>query len=922
MSTPSLAPSGATAGNARITNSGDRSYTAFVQEGSGGNATLINANPTSFITVAEVSGLGTTAGSIAGDGTIFLGSKNLTVGGNQQSTIFSGVISDGESPDLPVFLRTRQASYVGGSLTKVGSGRLTLTGANTYSGGTYLNGGILAVNSDDNLGTGPLSFGGGTLEALGAGGGLTSSKPITLAAGGGIFLADAGTASILRGVIMGVGSWTKAGPGSLTLGGANTYTGGTTIAGGTVITQSVSALGSGPIALNGGTRLQVQDLLNVNGNWTVFSGTATVSGGTVQTAGGLNLGGGGTLLANASFNVPGAASINDSGLVVNNQFTVDRGLDLNGHSAVLVNGVLTASAVNVNNLASLIVNPSGNVAANVNVSPGAQLALAGRINGIVSNAGFLQGTGVIAGSLINSGIVAPGASVGKLTINGNYTQNPSGTLRVEVAGSSPGQYDVLVVNGRISLAGRLQFVPVGGFKLRVGDQIAFLVASGGVSGTFGTVENGSVVTGTIVTGEVVYMPNGVVLEGTQGSFAEIVPILERSPEIVLPPNSLAVAEALDSLIGDPRASALIQFLNNLPLSDLPRAFEQISPDELTSINVVGVSSANVQGTNLAQRMGDIRMGSSGFDSTRFSINGSGPSFWEGLAGVNGPEGERGEAVFAPFADSRWGAFVTGIGEFTNVGSTFNAPGYDLATGGFTLGVDYRIGTNFAIGLTGGYAYTGVSLAEGGKIEVNGGKLGVYATAFGSGFYLDGAVTGGFNGYDLRRTGLQGVANGSTVGGDLNVFVAAGYDWKIGGLSIGPTASFQYTLVGFNGFTESGSLAPLAFPDQDSNSLRTTFGMRVSYDLKFGPVRLIPEIRGAWQHEYGETDYSIIASFANGAGDSFTVNGPPIGRDSFLLGAGFAVQWNDRITTYAYYDGEFFRENYLSNNVSAGVRITF
>ena len=171
-------------------------------------------------------------------------------------------------------------------------------------------------------------------------------------------------------------------------------------------------------------------------------------------------------------------------------------------------------------------------------------------------------------------------------------------------------------------------------------------------------------------------------------------------------------------------------------------------------------------------------------------------------------------------------------------------------------------------------------------------------------------------------GLPGTAKGSTVGGDFNAFVAGGYDWKKGGLSIGPTASFQYSLVGFGSFTESGSLAPLAFPDQASNSFRTAFGMRASYDWKAGPVRLIPEIRGAWQHEYGATDYSIIASFANGAGNSFTVNGPEIGRDSFLLSAGLAVQWNDRITTYAYYDGEFFRTNYLSNNISAGVRVTF
>jgi fibronectin-binding autotransporter adhesin len=50
-------------------------------------------------------------------------------------------------------------------------GTLTLTGANTYAGGTNLNGGVLAVASDDNLGVGPLSFNGGTLEALAASGG-------------------------------------------------------------------------------------------------------------------------------------------------------------------------------------------------------------------------------------------------------------------------------------------------------------------------------------------------------------------------------------------------------------------------------------------------------------------------------------------------------------------------------------------------------------------------------------------------------------------------------------------------------------------------------------------------------------------------------------------------------------------------------
>ena len=113
------------------------------------------------------------------------------------------------------------------------------------------------------------------------------------------------------------------------------------------------------MAFFNGTTLEVQGLLNVNGNWTVNPGTATVNGGQVNTLGDFNLGGGGTLIANANFNVPGAASVNSSGLVINKQFTVSGDVDLNGNSNVVVNGVLQAPVVDVNNTASLVVNQPG-----------------------------------------------------------------------------------------------------------------------------------------------------------------------------------------------------------------------------------------------------------------------------------------------------------------------------------------------------------------------------------------------------------------------------------------------------------------------------------------------------------------------------------------------------------------------------------
>ena len=125
------------------------------------------------------------------------------------------------------------------------------------------------------------------------------------------------------------------------------------------------------------------------------------------------------------------------------------------------------------------------------------------------------------------------------------------------------------------------------------------------------------------------------------------------------------------------------------------------------------------------------------------------------------------------------------------------------------------------------------------------------------------------------------------------------------------------------FTEDGSLAPLHFPDQNEDSIRSTVGLLAAYDWKAGRGVIVrPELRAAWQHEYGDTAYPIDSQFASGAGDLFTVHGPRIGRDSALVSAGVAVQWNERVSTYVYYDGQLARQNYDSHNVNGGLRISF
>jgi fibronectin-binding autotransporter adhesin len=165
-----------------------------------------------------------------------------------------------------------------GSLTMGGSGTLLLTGVNTYSGGTSLNGGIVAVNNDGNLGTGALSFNGGTLEALTAGGGITSAKAVTLNAGGGTFLADIGTSSTLSGAISGIGSLTKAGTGTLTLSENSSYNGTTIVSAGTLRAGSTTGFSS----MSAFTVNSTLDLNGFNNTIGSLSGNGTVTNNGVR----------------------------------------------------------------------------------------------------------------------------------------------------------------------------------------------------------------------------------------------------------------------------------------------------------------------------------------------------------------------------------------------------------------------------------------------------------------------------------------------------------------------------------------------------------------------------------------------------------------------------------------------------------------
>ncbi|MGG6096585.1 fibronectin-binding autotransporter adhesin ShdA [Salmonella enterica] len=154
-----------------------------------------------------------------------------------------------------------------GSLVKTGTGELTLSGDNDYSGGTTISGGTLTADHADSLGTGAI-------------------------ANSGVLQVGEGE---LENTLSGSGSLVKTGTGELTLGGDNSYSGDTTIADGTLIAANVNALGSGNIDNSGTLMLDANGAFELANITTHTGATTALAAGSTLDAGQLTQEDGSTL---------------------------------------------------------------------------------------------------------------------------------------------------------------------------------------------------------------------------------------------------------------------------------------------------------------------------------------------------------------------------------------------------------------------------------------------------------------------------------------------------------------------------------------------------------------------------------------------------------------------------------------------------
>ncbi len=356
---------------------------------------------------------------LAGEAVVFDDSAGTVAGGALGNVTISG----GNVLPSVVSFNNNNLSYnlsgafgISGSaiLALNGSGAVTISTSNNYSGGTIVNSGILRVGNNSALGVGPVTLYGGALSSAGTaayalGNALTVSGSVTLGdpVNSGALTFNAPSASVASNAVLTVnspvtissavggvgGALTLAGgSGTLLLSGSNSYSGGTTVNAGVLQVGNANALGSGPLTLNGGVLSSASTTAYTLGNALAIAGSATL----------------GSALNNGALTFAGASAT------------------LSSSPVLTVNSPVTISS------------PLGGVGGSLTMAGPSILTLTGT-NSYDSGTTLNGGTLAIAADANLGGVAALTFNGGALLITASTTLNASRTISL---GASGGTIDI------------------------------------------------------------------------------------------------------------------------------------------------------------------------------------------------------------------------------------------------------------------------------------------------------------------------------------------------------------------------------------------------------------------------------------------------------------------------------------------------
>ncbi len=521
----------------------------------------------------------------------------------------------------------------------------------------------------------------------------------------------------------------------------------------------------------------------------------------------------------------GGATVTQGLLEFAGSNTLAGDVDVEG-GTLLVNGSLAGSALTV----------SGGLA-----------VVNGRVSGAstrVEANGVLGGSGTLGDTWV-AGTIAPGNSIGTLTIDGDYTQTADARLVAELL--PPDQADLLHVTGTATLLGGTLVASSLGDSYVLGQQYRILSADGGVTGAFSSIDSSGL--SPFLSLSLLGSANAIDVQVARGA------ALASAAQSA---NQLTTAAALDGLTDD---SALLAQLTQLSATQAQEAFDQLSGEAHASAQQVLLDSSRLVRDAALARAGN------GHDA---------------FTGQHDPDAATGAWIEVHHQGGR----IAGDGNAARTSHDGHAT---------LLGVDRQFDGGWRVGAFGGIGRTDFRTNERGtKGDSDTRHLGIHAGQSWGGFGVRTGYAHTWHQVDVERTaaftGYSAQHRSRYDATAWQAFADLGYRFGGQAWALEPYLQYAHVRLDSDGFRESGALTALEGRAAEARTDLFTAGVRANVDLRgSSQEQTWLSLRGNLGYRHAGGDQVRSARLSLDGSPDFTVTSPAITDEGVLAELGIAAR---------------------------------